>query len=181
MASGRVQRRKKTSPIFGELSEYEDDQWWKNLFLEMSDGIFPYKVNYNNSTLFYKLRNGKYENLTIDTTIQPKKLLAQLKTFFLDVVGLLPSEFFDVIAEREKGKLTWKEINKNETTRSVAIWAYLKTLDLNDDEFVEIERIIWWGFAKNLWMEKTFTIKNNRITNFDPEIVNFVKPKRGGK
>ena len=169
--AGKSQRRKKTTPLFGELAEYEQDDWWKNILQEMSDGIFPHKVNYANSTLYYRTKSGKYENIEIDSSLSPKILLKRVKDFLEKTVKLIPSKYFDTLDEKQIGVLTWKQLSKNDLLRRIAIWVYLSDLGLSEEDSKIIEREIWWGFSKGVWVEKTFTIQGNKIIDFDPNIV----------
>lgn len=182
MSKGTTRRRKKTSPLFGELAEKEKDSWWRNLFFEIADGIFPHRVSYAESTLFFKTKSGKYSKLFLNQELPENKLANQIKSFFAETVGLLPSSSFEGdIPEEDLGILTFKELQKNDLVRRIAIYYYLKRQDLEPEDFDFLQKELWWGFVEKRWVEETFVIEENRIVDFNPDIVNEKTTKKKKK
>lgn len=179
MTRATSKRRKKTSPIFGELAESETDSWWKGLFQDLADGVFPHRVSYTDSTLFFKTRSGKY--VRFHMIPNDPKLAIQLKAFFSETVGLIPSTYFDWDGpEEELGILTFKDMQKYDIVRRIAVYNYLSKQDLTQEEFIELQREIWWGFINKRWNQDTFLLEENRIVEFNPDEVN-KKPTKKAK
>lgn len=178
--SRQSKRRKKTSPIFGELAEKEDDQWWKSLLQELADGYFPHRVSYSDSKLMFKNKSGKHTCLHLDPS--DKKLLNNIKTFFSETVGLTPSDQFDFDDFHEElGLLTFKELQSSVISRRIAIDNYLKKKKPAPDEYKFLRRLIWWGFVNKLWNEDTFVFEENRIIDFNPNEIGKKPAKRTTK
>jgi hypothetical protein len=183
MTTVRKPRRKATTPLFGELAELEDDPWWNSLLVKISNGFFPHRVNYSNSTLFFRNRQGKYFPLILDANFSPRELLDKIKIFFRQIVGLIPDVEFDLLDEisHTQEKIDWNILQKNEAIRELLIYLYLQGLHLDDESTNELGAQIWWGFLVGNWTEKTFEIENNRIISFDVDQLKTVKAKRSTK
>jgi hypothetical protein len=179
MTTVRRPRRKKTSPLFFELAGIEEDIWWKSLLLEIADGFFPHNVSYSTSTLFFRNRLGKYNNLILDPNFSKTEILTQLKEFFKNVVGIIPDQdLTDLYSKNEIIEVTYALIKKKDLIRDILVWKFLKTLELTKEEFKNLKREIFWGFIMDRWTPKTFVIENNEIIEFCPDEVKAVKNTR---
>lgn len=173
----RKQKKKRTSPLFYELAEIENDSWWREKIFEIAEGYFPPHLNYANSTFYYKNQGRGSKNLILvfDPNIEQYEMLKQLKTFLRDVVGLIPDDEVSYISEQVNVAVDWNFLKKKKPFREILIWNYLKSLGLSRSEFEKQRRLIFWGFVYDEWNEKTFKIENGQIVNFDPNQRNLIK------
>ena len=182
MSTLRRPRRKKTSPLFFELAQIEDDSWWKGIFLEIADGFFPHNVSYSNSALFFKNRLGKYNNLILDPNFDNEKILDMIKDFFKEIVGIIPDQdLADLYMKNDTIEVNYAFLKKKDVIRDILIWKYLKTLEITKEEFKNLKRDIYWGFVLDRWTVKTFVIENNEIIEFNPDEIKPLKNSKGQK
>jgi len=88
-----VKKNKKSvetvNPIFGECEKICDNQFWKNIFANMSIGKFPKKFTFKNNILMYRVKTTKSKMLDIgtDPTVVKQQVIS-----FLNKNGNIMSE-----------------------------------------------------------------------------------------
>lgn len=164
----RRAKKKKTSAIFALLGKDEENEWWKNLFDEMADGIFPYRLSYINGSLSYINRKGKFFQLLVENQ-DLEELRIEIKDYIRKVVGIIPDddiEDYSILSSATD--ISWKSIQRDGILREVLINKYISTLDLNKAEIAKLRSEIWWGFLVGDFSESNFEIVNNQIVAYHP-------------
>lgn len=162
----RKQKKKKTTSIFFDLVEIEEDEWWKERFIQMGEGYFPNHLNFSNSSLYYKIK-GSYKIFLFDPNVELNEILFNLKKFLREVIGLVPDTEVSNYYTKNLPEINLEVLKRKPVIRDLLVWNYLSKLNLSKKEYKEKEREIFWGFISEEWTDKTFTIENNQIIDFD--------------
>jgi len=85
-----IKKSKKTieiiNPIFSECAKLCDDEFWKDIFNNMSVGKFPKKFNYKNGTIIYRIKSRAK---ILDIGTNPTQVKEQVITFITGNSGMM--------------------------------------------------------------------------------------------
>jgi hypothetical protein len=165
MSKKAKQRKKATTPVFSELAELEEDEWWKKLFYDMADGYFLNKTGYVNGNLYFKNTKGKLQILQIQGIDDLDTLGEQMKVFFLKNVGIIPDSYFSTssVVSKDYEILKWANFKKPSIYRSILILNYLETLELTEEETNLTYTNILLGLLNKTMNENDFGFSQNII------------------
>lgn len=166
----RKPKKKKTSAVFAQLAECEENLWWCNFFEQLAEGIFPYRLSYINGSLSYP-KGGKFIQLLVENQ-DLEELREQIKVYIKIEVGIIPDdEVEDFSTISSTADITWKTLLKDNTLRDILIYKYLNSLKLDKKEYERIHNEIWWGFLKREFTVANFEIVNKQIVNYYPNTI----------
>jgi len=167
----REPKRKKTSPVFAELAEDEESDWWRNFFDQLAEGIFPFHLSYINGSLSY-IKNGKFNQLLVENQ-ELEELRENVKEYIRKIVGIIPDDEMEEFSTFSSyTDINWKTILKDKLLRDILISKYISSLKLSKAEEKKLKSEIWWGFLRGDFTSANFEISDKEIVNYYPMINN---------
>lgn len=173
-------------PIFIQVSTYCKDNFWKQLYIDMAYGHFPFGVSVYKDRVFCSFKDKKFNYTCKD---DPEDIHRSLTDLFKTKLGILSS--IDILQKRQNFQLLlyenfddWKNIKKK-NIRDLLIEKYaLKLKDQYNLPINKVRRII-----KKIILGFYFKLISNTDILYDAEqgimdiqmnnmtIVKYTKPK----
>lgn len=170
--------------IFLEMSEFNEDDFWKTFLIKASRDIFPSGFGFRNNTVYYSLKSKYNFELKLNKD-ELKKSLDDLKEF-MNNKGIMSVEdkieSNTKVCENNESYIKedldeWKKVGKQQNS---VLNDYLKILKgkhkLNSSEYEWLELIVNIGLNSNVLHNKNIIMENNKIK--DIPLLEWNKEKR---
>lgn len=166
-------------PIFADCIRFTTDEFWKNLFEELSYGKCPKSIYISNSTIYSSnKRKGFSYIIPMDGIKTPKEVFVEIRELLMNNTAICSSIDVSIKKEelREKqddeitNETTWSEIRKK-NLREIFIVKYAvrmkKKHKLSWIAARHLYSLIQIGFIYKHQTSKDVNFRNRRIENID--------------
>ncbi len=161
-------------PIFIECQQHTDDEFWKNIFDEMSTGKCPKCIYISNNTIYSTNKRKNFSYIIPSDLTLAKTVTSELKTLLMNNTSLCSA--LDIKKKKEKILLktknnitnttTWAEIRKKNVKEIFIINFVIKMkekykMDWNKSR--HLLSLIQLGFLYKYQSSKDVIFKNKQI------------------
>ena len=170
-------------PIFSECKRYTTDDFWKNLFDDLSIGKCPKSIYISNDIIYSSNKKKGFSYIIpTDNTKTPKEVFTELRELLINNTSICSS--LDVSKKKEEirkkqeeeilddisDETTWSEIRKK-NTREIFIIKFVirmkKKYKLDWCSARHLYSLIQLGFIYKTQTSKDVNFENKRIENID--------------
>lgn len=170
------------NPIFEQLANLTEDNFWKTIFLDCSRGRFPRGFTFKNNLLKFKKGN---KMTCLEITSNLVETFTSYMNFFQSAGGIMSKEDREKIKKMEEERIleqieketdkNWKDIKK-ENLKEALLNEFIKEicedLNFNEQEKIELTTTIKKGIILKCFNNDNIIMEDGKISEIEGLVYN---------